>query len=127
MIKKDIYWRGIFSLEITGKCNLNCPHCFNNGSQDYEISTETIDRLLDFSDKFEQLHFTGGEPTLALNKMEYFLEESKKRNIKIYSLNMTTNGTGFNVEFYNVLDRYKSYIKQCLEEYFKKSMSIPMQ
>ena len=124
MIKKDsIYWRGIFSLEITGKCNLNCPHCLNNGSQDYEISTETIDRLLDFSDKFEQLHFTGGEPTLALNKMEYFLEESKKRNIKIYSLNMTTNGTGFNVEFYNVLDRYKSYIKQCLEEYFKKSIS----
>ena len=73
MIKKDsIYWRGIFSLEITGKCNLNCPHCFNNGSQDYEISTETIDRLLDFSDKFEQLHFTGGEPTLALNKMAIF-------------------------------------------------------
>lgn len=124
MIKKDnIYWRGTFSLEITGKCNLNCPHCLNNGSQDYEISTEVIDRLLDFSDKFEELHFTGGEPTLALNKMDYFLEESKKRNIKIYSLNIMTNGTGFNVEFYNILDRYKIYIKQCLEEYFKKSIS----
>ncbi|MFR4399961.1 MAG: radical SAM protein [Anaerobutyricum soehngenii] len=124
MIKKDnIYWRNNFLLQITGKCNLNCAHCFENGSQDIEMSTEIMDRLLDFSDKFDDIIFSGGEPTLALDKMQYFLNECKRRNKKIYRIDVFTNGTGFNQEFYNILLGYKRYIRLCLEEYVGKSVN----
>ena len=78
-MEEKVYWRGGLAIEITEKCNLNCAHCMRDGSHNNEISTEVIDRLLDFSDKFEKIDFMGGEPTLALDKMKYLLEEAKRK------------------------------------------------
>lgn len=122
-MEEKVYWRGSFGIEITEKCNLNCAHCMRDGSHNNEISMEIIDKLLDFSDKFERIDFMGGEPTLALDKMKYLLEEAKRKNVKIYSIGLVTNGTGFSKEFYDVIDGYKEYIKQCLEQYTGEKIS----
>lgn len=122
-MEEKVYWRGSFGIEITEKCNLNCAHCMRDGSHNNEISMEIIDKLLDFSDKFERIDFMGGEPTLALDKMKYLLEEAKRKNVKIYSIGLVTNGTGFSKEFYDVIYEYNKYIKQCLEQYVEKEVS----
>ena len=46
--------------------------------------------------------------------------------MKIYSIGLVTNGTGFSKEFYDVIYEYNKYIKQCLEQYVEKEVSDEM-
>lgn len=90
----DNYYFPKMNLMITGKCNLNCLHCFNakdNEKLNTELSFEEIVRLLDQAEKIGVIAFTltGGEPLFHKRFLD-IVKEIYKRNMHVFELN--TNG-----------------------------------
>jgi MoaA/NifB/PqqE/SkfB family radical SAM enzyme len=79
-----------------------------------DISNETIDKLLEGVEYISTVTFTGGEPSLAVDKMVYFLKALKARKIGIGSFFVITNGKIASLSMVHVLldlyyyaDRYE--------------------
>lgn len=105
---KRITW-DFLSVELTRKCQLNCKHCFRGKSQNLTISKETIDKFLSQTEIIGYLHFTGGEPTLAIEEMRYFLDCLYKYRIPLFHLQIITNGYTKSEEFVQVVKRLFRY------------------
>lgn len=94
-------------ISLTGRCNLNCLHCFNaadHAALQSEFSMETIDRLLDEAQAcgVHAVVLTGGEPMIHPHFKE-IVGGIKRRNM--YILELVTNGLFLNQE---MLDYFKS-------------------
>ncbi len=102
----DNYYFPRMNLMITGKCNLNCLHCFNakdNAPLNSELSFEEILTILDQA-KDIGIHcftLTGGEP-LVHRKFLDIVKAIYERNMFIFELN--TNGLLINQK---MLDFFK--------------------
>lgn len=90
-----------FYLKTTETCNLNCKHCFTNGTNgpkiywDYKKVAEWIKKFSEIDDKKNMPHFEfhGGEPFLApVEQMSYVWENCKDLWDKT-SWGVTTNLT----------------------------------
>ena len=57
---------GNLMIEVTRKCNLKCKHCMRGDAQNFELSYEAIDNLLDRMNGVQMLAFTGGEPPVSV-------------------------------------------------------------
>lgn len=79
-------------VEVTRKCNLYCNHCLRGDAMNINLKKEYIDSLLSQVDSIGSLCFSGGEPSLNVSIMEYFLEQCKKNNISIGYFYIATNG-----------------------------------
>lgn len=79
-------------VEVTRKCNLYCDHCLRGDAMNMNIKKEYIDSLLSQIDSIGSVCFTGGEPSLNVPAMEYFLEQVKRRRIPIEFFYIATNG-----------------------------------
>lgn len=90
------------AIEVTRKCNINCAHCLRGNSQNINISLEYIDILLNQINSIGHFCPTGGEPSLNVNAIQYFIDGCKKRNININTFYIATNGVGLKSEFINV-------------------------
>lgn len=84
--------------------------------QNVDISDENINNFLDFTNAIYLLQFTGGEPFLALDKIEYLLDECKKRNIVILGVSFVTNGTIINDRVVHIVKAWGDYISHWLTE-----------
>ena len=70
-------------LEVTRRCNMCCAHCLRGEAENIDMQKETIDKVLDLVDKIECVTFSGGEPSLNLPLIQYFLiEQNKKENFR---------------------------------------------
>ncbi len=114
---------GHLMIEVTRKCNLKCKHCMRGDAQNYELSYETIDNLLDRMNGVQMLAFTGGEPLLAFDRIEYILNEIMKRNIIVCEMQIITNGTCFNENMVDVFERFHNYLKNWYERIYEKEFS----
>ena len=80
-------------IEITGRCNLNCPTCFADAGQGHDLSLPQVeailDRLMVTEREPEIVQISGGEPTIHPQILD-ILEAAKSRNIRHIMLN--TNG-----------------------------------
>lgn len=79
---------------LTRKCNVNCKFCeYHNGTSDINIEkfSETLDWLLSFCD-ITTIHFTGGEPTLELDKLKQLCKLIKQKD-RLITTSVNTNGT----------------------------------
>ena len=103
-------------VEITRRCNMACAHCMRGDAQSIDLATEHIDALLDQTKQIEYLIFTGGEPTLNIEGMRYFLDGCIKRNIKIEYLNLTINGKIATNEMAQLLLDFDDWIAQYSDE-----------
>jgi len=97
----------LMNLMITGKCNLNCLHCFNaadNAALMTEWSFEDICDLLDQAGDcgITGFQITGGEPMVHRRFLD-IVREIYKRDMTIFALN--TNGWFITQE---VLDELKA-------------------
>jgi MoaA/NifB/PqqE/SkfB family radical SAM enzyme len=90
-------------IEITRRCNLACQHCLRGEPQNVDISNETIDKLLGSITDIGMITFTGGEPTLAVDKIRYIYEQIKKRGIYLNGFYVVTNGKIASRELMNAL------------------------
>jgi MoaA/NifB/PqqE/SkfB family radical SAM enzyme len=92
-------------LEVTRKCNMSCDHCMRGDAQNIDMSTEIIDRLLDAVEGhgIGSVTFTGGEPTLNVIIIQYFVDQVKKRNISVGSFFIVTNGKVESIDLIHTL------------------------
>ena len=102
----DNYFFPNMNLMITGKCNLNCLHCFNakdNDRLNTEWKYEDILKLLDEARDIgiHAFTITGGEP-LVHKKFLDIIKSIYKRDMYVFELN--TNGL---LITQNILDEFK--------------------
>lgn len=99
------------NVELTRRCNLKCAHCYRGDAQDADITPEIIDAFLDHTQAIYQLSFVGGEPTLNLEGMRYFLESMKRHNVFLTSVSYVTNGTIRTQELIDIIRDYSAYMR----------------
>lgn len=80
-------------IEITRKCNLKCAHCLRGDAQNITMSKEVIDKIFEDTADCKSFLFTGGEPLLALDEIEYFVDKILKSYWTTSNITMTINGT----------------------------------
>lgn len=78
--------------EITRRCNARCEHCMRGPAQKIDMSDEIIDRSLEGVHWISTITFTGGEPSLAVDRIRYLLKAVKEREILVDSFYLVTNG-----------------------------------
>lgn len=78
--------------EITRRCNIKCEHCLRGPAQKVDMSDAVIDRSLEGVSSISTITFTGGEPSLAVDRIRYILSAVKKRGIYVDSFYAVTNG-----------------------------------
>lgn len=90
------------ALEVTRRCNIQCSFCLRGHQQRVDISLEQIDILLDQTTSIGHFCPTGGEPSLNVPAIQYFINGCKKRGITIDTFYIATNGIRITNEFVNV-------------------------
>ena len=90
-------------IEITRRCNLACQHCLRGEPQNVDISDETINKALEGITGIGTITFTGGEPSLAVDRIQYIYKQIKKRGIDLGGFYVVTNGKIASRELMNVL------------------------
>ncbi len=97
-------------IEITGRCNLNCPTCFANAGQGPDLSLTQVeailDRLMVTEREPEIVQISGGEPTIHPQILD-ILKTAKSHNVRHVMLN--TNGLRLaqDTDFVHQLARYE--------------------
>lgn len=100
-------------IEVTRKCNFSCSHCLRGEAQNKNIDLKYIDALLDNNkiDYISSVSFTGGEPSLNIEAINYFVEKCISNNIEIGNFYIATNGStsSGSLEFLQVLIKLYCY------------------
>jgi molybdenum cofactor biosynthesis enzyme MoaA len=78
--------------EVTRQCNLACRHCMRGDPQNVVMSDETISKALEGVTGIYTITFTGGEPSLAVDRIQAIIKELKRRRISVYGFYVVTNG-----------------------------------
>ena len=80
-------------IEVTGRCNLDCPVCFAGDEHSAQLSLEQVDSILENLLRCEEwpdvVQFSGGEPTVHPQILD-ILRLARSKRIKAVMLN--TNG-----------------------------------
>ena len=106
----------VLFIELGRQCNLRCKHCLAGEPQNLSITEDIVDNLLDNVYEVTKLYFTGGEPTLYVDKMIMIMNKIKEHGVKIDYLRVITNGKEKNTDFVDFINNN--------EEYFKNGVKI---
>ena len=93
-------------LSVTGRCNLNCRHCFNAKDCEPRTAEPAMEQLLALLARMEEcgvgrLRLTGGEPLVRRDLLK-FTAEMARRGIRLYEL--LTNGYALTEAFLDALE-----------------------
>lgn len=97
--KKEEISLGTLLLEVTRRCNMTCEHCLRGAAQPVNMRKEFIDKLFSQLEYISELTFTGGEPSLYPDIIEYTLESAKRHKVEVGSFFIVTNGKQITEEF----------------------------
>ncbi len=84
-------------IEASRKCNMKCQHCLRGAAQRKTISNHHVRKMLELVDYASSLTIGGGEPTLAMDTLEYIRQCVIYGNCDIGNFFMVTNGKSINV------------------------------
>ena len=104
MLKKYKYDE--LMIEITRKCNMKCAYCLRGDAQNVTMSKEVIDKIFEDAVDCKQVLFTGGEPLLALDEIEYFVDKILKSNWTTKNIAMTINGMIRDKRLIDIVNRF---------------------
>ena len=93
------------ALEVTRRCNMNCPHCLRGNAQNITLSKEIIDRVFESVSNCNILLLTGGEPLLELDIIEYIVEKIIKNKWDVKEIQLVTNGSVRNERILQLLEK----------------------
>jgi hypothetical protein len=79
-------------LEVTRRCNMACEHCLRGDAQALDLDTRVIDKLFEQVTSISCVTFTGGEPSLNVKAIQYFVKKATSLKISIESFYVVTNG-----------------------------------
>lgn len=86
-------------IEVTRKCNMECQHCLRGDAMNINIKHNYITELLEQVDSICEVTFSGGEPSLNVDALEFFLSEAERLEVEIGSFYIATNGLNVNADF----------------------------
>lgn len=109
---RKITWDHI-SIELTRKCQLKCRHCYRGKSENREIGIETLDKFLENTEIIGMLHFTGGEPLLALDQMEFVADKLNEYRIPLFKMQVIANGYERSDRFFEIIKKFNEIIHIC--------------
>lgn len=115
------------NIEITRRCNMGCQHCMRGESENKDIDLSYIDAVLDQADAIGNMTFTGGEPLLCMDTMEYVAKGLQRRGIILFSLEMNTNGSIYDKKFVEIIKQYREIINISCKQHFVHDPYGPMQ
>ena len=95
---------------VTNKCNLNCTHCLRGAKDNNCMSYEVIEATLNQVFAVGNLSINGGEPLLALDRIEKIISYLIEKRIPIDEFTITVNGTIYSEELLKLLDEVNNYI-----------------
>lgn len=98
--------------EITRWCNMQCEHCLRGEREHRKLKKEYIDRFLNGIESINLLTITGGEPTLAIDVIEYIFQTCISQGIEVYNVWVTTNGKIKSQKFLDIMTRFIEYTKE---------------
>lgn len=81
------------SIETTRRCNKKCAHCLRGDAQNITMSTNIIDKIFEDVADVKVVNFSGGEPLLHTELIEYFIKKILGSPWTTKVLEVTTNGT----------------------------------
>ncbi len=96
-------------LLVTNKCNLDCAHCLMGPKNNICMSDEIIETVLD-QVYIGNLAISGGEATLAIDRIEKIINYIIENHILVESLTMTINGTIYSEELLKLLAEIDNYM-----------------
>lgn len=98
------------ALIVTNKCNLNCSHCLRGAKNNNCMSDSVIEATLDQVHGVGNLAINGGEPTLAIDRLEKIISDVIEKHILIDEFTITINGTIYSKQLLELLDEINRYI-----------------
>lgn len=98
--------------EVTRFCNMECPHCIRGDAQKRRIKKDYINSVLGQlrTNGIGTITFSGGEPALAKDLINYTLDMCQYYNVDVLNFWMATNGTVTSPSFFNTI---KNWLKYC--------------
>jgi len=113
--------------EITRACNMECIHCLRGDAQSLRIKKEYITSILEQVKELNIYYtvvFTGGEPTLNLPAIDFYIKECKRLRINHDYFYIATNGFNLGIKFIEII--LKLYDLAESKEYCKVHLSNDM-
>lgn len=101
---------GQLVLEVTRVCNMSCKHCLRGCSQNVYMTKEMVDKVFEDIETVDSLTFTGGEPFLNLDIIEYTLDVVKGKGIYVNEFFIVTNGKHYDPKQIEVCNAWMEYI-----------------
>ena len=98
-------------LEITRRCNMTCAHCMRGDAQEVDMRYEVLEELFKNTGYIRRLVLTGGEPSLAWNRIESIIDLARKYGCEIGSFFCATNAKEYSLVFQTALCRLAEYCK----------------
>jgi organic radical activating enzyme len=95
--------------EITRFCNMACPHCIRGESQRIRIKKDYINSTLQQLENIGTMMFTGGEPALAIDLMDYTYDACLQYNIEVQNFWMATNGSITSKKFFDMIEIWVNF------------------
>ena len=97
----------------TLNCNFECRHCMLGKTINEEISTEILEKLFENIRAIGRLVFIGGESLMSLHTIRETLRIIKEKDIIVFKLRITTNGSLYTKEAEELFDEFAEYIDFC--------------
>jgi len=109
------------AIELTRRCNMNCPHCAKGEPQNIDISKELIDKTFEeISNMYVRaIRITGGEPFLNPDGLKYLVDSIINHKIKVHNIEVFTNGSIQDENIAKLLQRLCAYLKEIRIEVLK--------
>ena len=109
------------AIELTRRCNMNCPHCAKGEPQNVDISKEIIDKTFEeISNMYVRaIRITGGEPFLNPDGLEYLVDSMIKHKIKVNHIEVFTNGSIQDENIAKSLQRLCAYLNTIKSDMLK--------
>lgn len=86
-------------VEVTRICQFSCGHCLRGEQEKMNLKFAYIDSLLNQVSGIGDVTFSGGEPTLHIEAIQYFLDQCIERGITIDGFYIATNGYSIKIDF----------------------------
>ena len=93
------YYLQDFVIEVTRRCNAECEHCLRGDAEENDLDLFELDSFLVNVSGIGQLTLTGGEPSLAVDKIRGVLDLLKRHSISVDNFYIATNGINIPQDF----------------------------
>lgn len=101
-MKKSIIFSSLI-LEVTRRCNMNCRHCLRGGAENLDVPKRIMDRLLKPDINFQEICFSGGEPSLNPSAIRYMTDGIIRTRKSLSGFYLVTNGKKYSPEMMTAL------------------------